>query len=171
VYKKIYLPPGAKALTKGTFTTRAKVFAGNVFLAPRSHGGDAGGDPPGDRRTRMLPHQCEGSGKRREIKHKALKRPLNKMETASWKPDPSYCTSEQLEVLKRQHALEKEEQRKAFESQQNALKNLWISSTVNKALIVVTTRPGHETSESGEQDDNGSDDGNREYDVDIYDDE
>ncbi|GJW68524.1 hypothetical protein Tco_0122948 [Tanacetum coccineum] len=28
-----------------------------------------------------------------------------------------------------------------------------------------------ETSQSGEQDDNGSDDGNREYDVDIYDDE
>ncbi|GKG49195.1 hypothetical protein Tco_0515647, partial [Tanacetum coccineum] len=35
-----------------------------------SHDGDAGGDPPGDRRTRMLPHQYEGSGKRREIKHK-----------------------------------------------------------------------------------------------------
>nr|GEZ30539.1 hypothetical protein [Tanacetum cinerariifolium] len=27
-----------------------------------------------------------------------------------------------------------------------------------------------ETSQSGEQDDNGSDDGNREYDIDIYDD-
>ncbi|GKB74261.1 acidic leucine-rich nuclear phosphoprotein 32 family member A [Tanacetum coccineum] len=37
-------------------------------------------------------------------------------------PDPGYCTREQLEDLKRQHALEKEEQRKAFESQQNALK-------------------------------------------------
>ncbi|GJW01880.1 putative ribonuclease H-like domain-containing protein [Tanacetum coccineum] len=33
-----------------------------------------------------------------------------------------YCTREQLEDLKRQHALEKEEQRKSFESQQNALK-------------------------------------------------
>ncbi|GKC91986.1 hypothetical protein Tco_1157428 [Tanacetum coccineum] len=37
-------------------------------------------------------------------------------------PDPCYCTREQLEDLNRQHALEKEEQRKAFESQQNALK-------------------------------------------------
>nr|GEW45781.1 hypothetical protein [Tanacetum cinerariifolium] len=37
-------------------------------------------------------------------------------------PDPGYCTREQLEYLKRQHALEKEEKRKAFESQQNALK-------------------------------------------------
>ncbi|GKD00448.1 hypothetical protein Tco_1170722, partial [Tanacetum coccineum] len=37
-------------------------------------------------------------------------------------PDPGYCTWEQLEDLKRQHALEKEEQRKEFESQQNALK-------------------------------------------------
>ncbi|GKC33359.1 hypothetical protein Tco_1040653 [Tanacetum coccineum] len=37
-------------------------------------------------------------------------------------PHPGYCTREQLEDLKRQHALEKEEQRKEFESQQNALK-------------------------------------------------
>nr|GEW67718.1 retrovirus-related Pol polyprotein from transposon TNT 1-94 [Tanacetum cinerariifolium] len=37
-------------------------------------------------------------------------------------PDPGYCNREQLEDLKRQHALEKEEQRKAFEIQQNALK-------------------------------------------------
>ncbi|GJX65684.1 acidic leucine-rich nuclear phosphoprotein 32 family member A [Tanacetum coccineum] len=43
-------------------------------VAPRSHGGDAGGDPPDDRRPKMLPHQCEGSGKRRESKHKALKK-------------------------------------------------------------------------------------------------
>nr|GFA47537.1 hypothetical protein [Tanacetum cinerariifolium] len=42
----------------------------------------------------------------------------------SWRsqPHPGYCTREQLEDLKRQHALEKEEQRKEFESQQNALK-------------------------------------------------
>ncbi|GKD57169.1 hypothetical protein Tco_1290556, partial [Tanacetum coccineum] len=37
-------------------------------------------------------------------------------------PDPGYCTQENLEDMKRQQALEKEEQRKAFESQQNALK-------------------------------------------------
>ncbi|GJV02180.1 retrovirus-related pol polyprotein from transposon TNT 1-94 [Tanacetum coccineum] len=43
-------------------------------VAPRSHGGDAGGDPPDDRRPRMLPYQCEGSGKRGESKHKALKK-------------------------------------------------------------------------------------------------
>ncbi|GJR40316.1 hypothetical protein Tco_1216000 [Tanacetum coccineum] len=39
-------------------------------------------------------------------------------------PHPGYCTREQLEDLKRQHALEKEEQRKEFESQQNTLKIL-----------------------------------------------
>nr|GEW02675.1 ribonuclease H-like domain, reverse transcriptase, RNA-dependent DNA polymerase [Tanacetum cinerariifolium] len=36
-------------------------------------------------------------------------------------PDPSCCTWEQLEDLKRQHALQKEKKRKSFESQQNAL--------------------------------------------------
>nr|GFB36480.1 hypothetical protein [Tanacetum cinerariifolium] len=43
-------------------------------VAPRSHDGDAGGDPPDDRQPRLLPHQCEGSGKRGESKHKALKK-------------------------------------------------------------------------------------------------
>nr|GEZ05594.1 hypothetical protein [Tanacetum cinerariifolium] len=43
-------------------------------VAPRSHGGDAGGDPPDDRQPRLLLHQCEGSGKRGESKHKALKK-------------------------------------------------------------------------------------------------
>ncbi|GJY71978.1 hypothetical protein Tco_0475681, partial [Tanacetum coccineum] len=43
-------------------------------IAPRSHDEDAGGDPPDDRQPRMLPHQCEGSGKRGESKCKALKK-------------------------------------------------------------------------------------------------
>nr|GFA43335.1 hypothetical protein [Tanacetum cinerariifolium] len=30
------------------------------LCAPRSLSGDAGGDPPDDRRPRLLPHQCEG---------------------------------------------------------------------------------------------------------------
>nr|GEY50040.1 hypothetical protein [Tanacetum cinerariifolium] len=37
-------------------------------------------------------------------------------------PNIGYCTQEQLEDLKRQHALEIDDQRKAFESQQNVLK-------------------------------------------------
>ncbi|GJU39690.1 hypothetical protein Tco_1192647 [Tanacetum coccineum] len=37
-------------------------------------------------------------------------------------PDTGYYTQERLEDLKRQHALEIEEQRKAFESQENVLK-------------------------------------------------
>ncbi|GJU35497.1 hypothetical protein Tco_1183851 [Tanacetum coccineum] len=48
--------------------------ASMACVAPRSHGGDAGGDPLDDRRPRLLPHQCEGSGKRGESKHKALKK-------------------------------------------------------------------------------------------------
>ncbi|GJU97023.1 putative pumilio homolog 8, chloroplastic [Tanacetum coccineum] len=43
-------------------------------IAPRLHGEDAGGDPPDDQRPMMLPHQCEGLGKRGESKHKALKK-------------------------------------------------------------------------------------------------
>ncbi|GJV40683.1 hypothetical protein Tco_1419123, partial [Tanacetum coccineum] len=42
-------------------------------IAPRSHDEDEGGDPPADRRPRMLPYLCEGSGKRGESKRKALK--------------------------------------------------------------------------------------------------
>ncbi|GJW47505.1 hypothetical protein Tco_0079151 [Tanacetum coccineum] len=127
-------------------------------------------------------------------------------------PDPGYCTREQLEDLKRQHALEKEEQRKAFESQQNALKifvdffnceqgtsssqfqipdlytpQVFPGSISTPAGPSFTSRSPSstpldlgnfytptfdpKTSQSGEQDDIGSDDGNREYDVDIYDDE
>ncbi|GKB18166.1 hypothetical protein Tco_0852089, partial [Tanacetum coccineum] len=128
-------------------------------------------------------------------------------------PDPGYCTREQLEDLKRQHALEKEEQRKAFESQQNALKkfvdffnrqqgtpssqfqipDLYTPQVFPGSISTPggpsSTSPAPsstplglgncytptfdpETSQSGEQeDDNGSDDGNGEYDVDIYDDE
>nr|GEX83279.1 concanavalin A-like lectin/glucanase, subgroup [Tanacetum cinerariifolium] len=126
--------------------------------------------------------------------------------------DPGYCTREQLEDLKRQHALEKEEQRKAFESQQNALKifvdffnreqgtsslqfeipDLYTPQVFPCSLSTPggpsSTSPSPsstplglgncytptfdpETSQSGEQDDIGSDDGNREYDVDIYDDD
>nr|GEX54443.1 acidic leucine-rich nuclear phosphoprotein 32 family member A [Tanacetum cinerariifolium] len=119
---------------------------------------------------------------------------------------------EQLEDLKRQHALEKEEQRKAFESQQNALKifvdffnphqgtpssqfqipdlytpQVFLSSISTPGgpnsssptpsftplglgnCYTLTFDP--ETSQSGKLEDNGSDDGNHEYDVDIYDDE
>nr|GEZ08364.1 hypothetical protein [Tanacetum cinerariifolium] len=123
-----------------------------------------------------------------------------------------YCSREQLEDLKRQHALEKEEQRKAFESQQNALKkfveffNRQQSTPSSQFQILdlytpqvfpgsISTPDGPsssspapsstplglgncytstfdlETSQSGEQEDNGSDDGNHEYGVDIYDDE
>ncbi|GJZ25455.1 hypothetical protein Tco_0569708 [Tanacetum coccineum] len=46
-------------------------------VAPRSHGGDAGGDPPDDRRPRILPHQCQGSRKHRESKHKLNLEPLD----------------------------------------------------------------------------------------------
>ncbi|GKC76555.1 hypothetical protein Tco_1127329 [Tanacetum coccineum] len=109
--------------------------------------------------------------------------------------------------LKRQHALEKEEQRKASVSQQNALKKfvdffnrqqgtpsqfqipdlytpqvfsgsistLGGPSSISPApsstplgrgdCYTLTFDP--ETSHSGEQDDNDSDDGNREYDVNI----
>ncbi|GJX99749.1 hypothetical protein Tco_0356768 [Tanacetum coccineum] len=126
-------------------------------------------------------------------------------------PDPGYCTREQLEDLKRQHALKKEEQRKAFESQQNALKKFVdffnrqqgtpskfqipdlytpqvFPGSISTPGSPSSTSPAPsstplglgnshtptfdpETSQSGEQDDNDSDDGNREYDVDIYDDE
>ncbi|GKD10493.1 hypothetical protein Tco_1190178 [Tanacetum coccineum] len=167
-------------------------------IAPRLHGEDAGGDPPDDQRPMMLPHQCEGSRKRGESKHKVT-------------TGPGYGTREQLEDMKRQHALEKEEQRKASVSQQNALKKfvdffnrqqgtpsqfqipdlytpqvfsgsistLGGPSSISPAPSSTPLGFGNcytqtfdpETSESGEQDDNGSDDGNREYDVDIYDDE
>nr|GEW00197.1 hypothetical protein [Tanacetum cinerariifolium] len=126
-------------------------------------------------------------------------------------PHPGYCTREQLEDLKRQHALEKEEQRKEFESQQNALKifvdffnrqqgtsskfqipdlytpqvfpgsistpggpsstSLSLSSTTLGLGNCYTPTFDPETSQSDEQKDNGSHDGNHEYDVDIYDDE
>ncbi|GJX26028.1 hypothetical protein Tco_0232324 [Tanacetum coccineum] len=126
-------------------------------------------------------------------------------------PDPGYCTREQLEDLKRQHALEKEEQRKAFESQQNELKifvdffnhqqgtssQFQIPDLYNPQVFPGSiSTPGGPSSTSpspsstplglgncytptfdlknsqcGEQDDNGSDGGNHEYDVDIYDDE
>nr|GEU30211.1 DNA helicase [Tanacetum cinerariifolium] len=46
----------------------------------------------------------------------------------------AHTAGEQLEDLKRQHALEIEEKRKALESQQNVLKILWISSTFNKCV-------------------------------------
>nr|GEV71162.1 hypothetical protein [Tanacetum cinerariifolium] len=126
-------------------------------------------------------------------------------------PNTSYCTQEQLEDLKRQHALEIDEQRKVFESQQNILKKfvdffnrqqgnpslqfqildlytlqLFPSSistpgrpsSTSPALSSTPLGLGNcytptfdaETSQSGEQDDNGNEDGNREYDVDIYDD-
>ncbi|GKC61122.1 acidic leucine-rich nuclear phosphoprotein 32 family member A [Tanacetum coccineum] len=45
-----------------------------AYIAPRSHDEDEGGDPPVDRRPRMLPDQCKGSGKRGESKRKALKK-------------------------------------------------------------------------------------------------
>nr|GEV99477.1 hypothetical protein [Tanacetum cinerariifolium] len=127
-------------------------------------------------------------------------------------PDLGYCTREKLEDLKRQHALEKKEQRKAFKSQQNALKKFVdffnrqqgtpssqfqipdlytpqgfpssIStpggpSSSSPALSSTPLGLGNcytptfdlETSQSGKQEDNASDDGNQEYDVDIYDDE
>ncbi|GJR40261.1 hypothetical protein Tco_1215945 [Tanacetum coccineum] len=91
-------------------------------------------------------------------------------------PDPGYCTREQLEDLKRQHALEKQEQRKAFESQQNALK-IFVDFFNRQQVLLLSSGNCYtptfdpETSQSGEQDDNGSDDGNRKYDVDTYDDE
>nr|GEW45077.1 hypothetical protein [Tanacetum cinerariifolium] len=151
-----------------------------AYVAPQSHNWDAGGDPPDDQQPRILPHQCQG-----------------------------YCTREQLENLKRQHASQKEEQ--AFESQQNALKNFVdffnrhqgahsqfqihdlytpqvfprsistpsgpsftspASSSTPFALSYCYTPTFHpETSQSGQQDNNGSDDRNRENDVDIYDEE
>ncbi|GJX88911.1 hypothetical protein Tco_0340925 [Tanacetum coccineum] len=99
-------------------------------------------------------------------------------------PDPGYCTHEQLEDLKRQHALEKEDQRKAFQSQQNALKKIcgFLQPSTSSTSPVPSSTPlglgdcytrtfDPETSQCGEQDDNDSDNGNREYDVDIYDDE
>ncbi|GJZ73168.1 hypothetical protein Tco_0637314 [Tanacetum coccineum] len=126
-------------------------------------------------------------------------------------PDTDYCTQEQLEDRKRQHALEIEEQRKAFESQPNVLKkfvdffnhqqgtpsqfqipDLYTPQLFPGSISTPggpsstspapsSTPPGlgncytptldPETSQSGEQDNNGSDDGNREYDVDIYYDE
>nr|GEY78853.1 hypothetical protein [Tanacetum cinerariifolium] len=55
-------------------------------------------------------------------------------------PNTSYYTQEKLEDLKRQHALEIEEQRKVFESQQNVLKKLWISLTVNKVILLRSFR-------------------------------
>ncbi|GKB12301.1 F-box domain containing protein [Tanacetum coccineum] len=124
-------------------------------------------------------------------------------------PDTDYCTQEQLEDRKRQHALEIEEQRKAFESQQNVLKKFvnffnrqqgtpssqfqipdlytpqLFPGSISTPGGPSSTSPAPsstplglgncytptfdpETSQSGEQDNNGSDDGNREYDVDIY---
>nr|GEY75434.1 hypothetical protein [Tanacetum cinerariifolium] len=95
--------------------------------------------------------------------------------------DTGYYTQERLEDLKRQHALEIEEQRKAFESQENVLKNFMdffnrqqgtpSQSTPLDLGNCYTPTFDPKTSQSGEEDDNGSDDDNREYDVDIYDDE
>nr|GEY77393.1 hypothetical protein [Tanacetum cinerariifolium] len=218
-----------------------------AYVALQSHNGDAGGDPPDDQRPRILPHQCQGSVKHEESKHKALKKAFKQnsnhkpeivfeakdqktfkqaiQETITVETIPSktdrkllaevtqsinrYCTREQLENLKRQHASQKVEQ--AFESQQNALKKFVdffnrhqgahsqfqihdlytpqvfprsistpggpsftspASSSNPFALSYCYTPTFHpETSQSGQQDNNGSDDRNREYDVDIYDEE
>nr|GEW01215.1 hypothetical protein [Tanacetum cinerariifolium] len=100
-------------------------------------------------------------------------------------PNTSYCTQEQLEDLKRQHALEIEEQRK-FQIPDLYTLQLFPSSIStpggpSSTTLAPSSTPlglgncytptfDAETSQSGEQDDNGNDDGNREYDVDIYDD-
>ncbi|GKA92396.1 hypothetical protein Tco_0814321 [Tanacetum coccineum] len=95
-------------------------------------------------------------------------------------PDPGYCTREQLEDMKRQHTLEKEEQRKAFEMFPGSISTPGGPSSTSPAPSSTPLGLGDcytptfdpKTSQSGEQDDNDSDDdGNREYDVDIYDDE
>ncbi|GJT07213.1 hypothetical protein Tco_0841675 [Tanacetum coccineum] len=207
---------------------RLAQFATSVHMAcvaPRSHGGDAGGDQPDDRRPRSLSYQCQGSGKRGESKHTTLKKAFKqngnrKLEIVfeakdqkTFKPivnevnkilnsepldpfsgetikfpklvvttGPGYGTREQLEDMKRQHALEKEEKIKSSKGQQNALKKFVdffnrhqgtpsLLYTIYYTPEVYTPTFDTETSQSGEQDDNGSDDGNREYDVDIYDDE
>nr|GEW78127.1 reverse transcriptase domain-containing protein [Tanacetum cinerariifolium] len=80
-------------------------------------------------------------------------------------PNTSYCTQEQLEDLKRQHAF--------FISTPGGPSSTYpapISTPLGLGNCYTPTFDA-ETSQSGEQDDNGSDDGNREYDVDIYDDE
>ncbi|GJV65076.1 hypothetical protein Tco_1475904 [Tanacetum coccineum] len=94
-------------------------------------------------------------------------------------PDQGYCTREQLEDMKRQHALKKEEQRKAFKMFRGSISTPSGPSSTSPAPNSTPLGLGdcytptfdHETRQSNEQDDNDSDDGNREYDVDIYDDE
>nr|GEZ29299.1 hypothetical protein [Tanacetum cinerariifolium] len=187
-----------------------KTFKPMACVALRSHGGDAGGDQPDDRRSRSLSHQCQGLGKRGESKHTALKRQSKKQSPPepscprriekSWlkslragrnlagtdnldsersQLDPGYGTREQFEDMKRQHALEKEEQIKSSKVFPGSISTPGGPNSTSPAPNSTPLGLGNsytptfdpETSQSGEQDDNGSDDGNREYDVDIYDDE
>nr|GEW79683.1 hypothetical protein [Tanacetum cinerariifolium] len=82
-----------------------------------------------------------------------------------------YCTQEQLEDLKRQQALENDEQRKAFEINKTPKKICGFLQPSTRLGNYYTLTFDPQTSQSDQQDDNDSDDGNREYDVDIHNDE
>nr|GEW91547.1 hypothetical protein [Tanacetum cinerariifolium] len=87
-------------------------------IAPWSHDEDAGGDPPDDQRPRMLPHQCEGSGRRGESKR------ILHVDIAT-----TNVSSKISGIIRR-----------------------WLNKEGGRSQ-------NDETSQSGEQDDNGSDDG------------
>lgn len=57
-------------------------------VAPNSHGGDAGGDPPD--RARQLPSQCQGSGLRGETTNQALRKAYRQNEGRPLKIDFEY---------------------------------------------------------------------------------
>nr|GEY71175.1 hypothetical protein [Tanacetum cinerariifolium] len=132
---------------------------------------------------------------------------MGNLDSGRSQPDTGYYTQERLEDLKRQHALEIKEQRKAFESQENVLKkfmdffnrqqgtpsqfqipDLYTHQVFTNSIstpggpsftspaprstpldlgncYIPTFDP--ETSQSGEEDDNDSDDDNREYDAEM----
>nr|GFB31719.1 hypothetical protein [Tanacetum cinerariifolium]GFB47165.1 hypothetical protein [Tanacetum cinerariifolium] len=71
---------------------------------------------------------------------------MGNLDSGRSQPDTGYYTQERLEDLKRQHALEIEEQRKAFESQENVLKKFMDffnrqQGLLLLTLVIVTPRP------------------------------
>nr|GEV12576.1 hypothetical protein [Tanacetum cinerariifolium] len=196
-------------------------------VAPRSHGGDAGGDPLDDRRPRLLPHQCKGFGKRGESKHKALKKAFkqngyHKLEIVfeakdqkTFKPVgryganfSSYTYFDLQPHLNDETVIKINGEDKTVGSlvrvglQRDFARRYSDNKFLDPDLYTPPVFPGSiftpggpsssspapsstplrlgnyytptfdpETSQSGELEDNGSDDGNHEYDVDIYDDE
>nr|GEY05884.1 ribonuclease H-like domain-containing protein [Tanacetum cinerariifolium] len=87
-------------------------------------------------------------------------------------PDLGYCIREQLQDLKRQHALEKRSKENSISTPGGPSSSSPAPSSTPLCLgNCYTSTFDLETSQSGEQEDNGSDDGNQEYGVDIYDDD